>query len=43
MVKIGTATTQGARDQKMREGRLPIAAEFLAGGWGWSTWSSDSG
>jgi hypothetical protein len=33
MVKIGTATKQGARDQKMREGRLPIAAEFLVGVW----------
>ncbi|MEU0529066.1 SPW repeat domain-containing protein [Amycolatopsis tolypomycina] len=33
MAKIGTATKQGARDQKMREGRLPIAGELLAGVW----------
>ena len=33
MAKIGTATKQGARDQKMREGRLPVTAELLTGVW----------
>jgi hypothetical protein len=33
MAKIGTSTKQGTPDRKMREGRLPIAAEFVAGAW----------
>ncbi|MDX3191728.1 SPW repeat protein [Streptomyces sp. MN03-5084-2B] len=33
MAKIGSSTEEGARDRKMREGRLPVAGEFVVGAW----------